>query len=80
MAFTVINTTDTLEQMRVKLNNLTQTDFDGKTKKYEIISIDNRLIVSELVRVTNILGQDINLDTPGLKLFHYTDGTIIKRY
>ena len=27
MAFTVINTTDTLEQMRVKLNNLTQTDF-----------------------------------------------------
>ena len=27
MAFTVINTTDTLEQVRVKLNNLTQFDF-----------------------------------------------------
>jgi hypothetical protein len=27
MAFTVINTTDTLEQMRVKLNTLTQNDF-----------------------------------------------------
>jgi hypothetical protein len=27
MAFTVINTTDTLEQMRVKLNNLTTNDF-----------------------------------------------------
>jgi hypothetical protein len=27
MAFTVINTTDTLEQLRVKLNNLTQVDF-----------------------------------------------------
>lgn len=27
MAYTVINTTDTLEQMRVKLNNLTQNDF-----------------------------------------------------
>jgi hypothetical protein len=27
MALTVINTTDTLEQMRVKLNNLTQNDF-----------------------------------------------------
>jgi len=59
---------------------LTQTDFDGKTKKYEIISIDNRSIVSELIRVTNILGQDINFDTPGLKIFHYADGTIIKRY
>jgi hypothetical protein len=59
---------------------LTQTDFDGKTKKYEIISIDNRYIVSELVRITNILGQDINFDTPGLKIFYYTDGTIVKRY
>lgn len=29
MAFTIINTTDTLEQMRVKLNNLTQNDFGG---------------------------------------------------
>jgi hypothetical protein len=27
MAFTIINTTDTLEQMRVKLNNLTTNDF-----------------------------------------------------
>lgn len=27
MAFTIINKTDTLEQMRVKLNNLTQNDF-----------------------------------------------------
>ena len=27
MAFTIINTTDTLEQMRVKLNNLTTSDF-----------------------------------------------------
>ena len=27
MAFTVINTTDTLEQARVKLNNLTTNDF-----------------------------------------------------
>jgi hypothetical protein len=59
---------------------LTQTDFDGNTKKYEIISIDNRSIVAELVRVTNILGQDINFDTPGLKIFQYADGTIIKRY
>jgi len=27
MAFTIFNTTDTLEQLRVKLNNLTQVDF-----------------------------------------------------
>jgi hypothetical protein len=59
---------------------LSQTDFDGKTKKYEIISIDNRVIVSELLRITNILGQDIDVDTPGIKFFHYSDGRIIKRY
>ena len=59
---------------------LSQTDFDGKTKKYEIISIDNRSFVSGLIRVTNVLGQDIDFNTPGLKIFHYADGTIIKRY
>lgn len=59
---------------------LSQTDFDGKHKNYEIIAVDNRTIVSELIRVTNVLGQDVEVDTPGVKFFHYSDGRIIKRY
>ena len=59
---------------------LRQTDFDGRIKEYEIISIDNRYMTFELLRVTNLLGQDVDIDSPGLKIFHYADGTIIKRY
>jgi len=59
---------------------LSQTDFDGRHKDYEIIAVDNRVIVSELIRVTNVLGQDVEVDTPGVKFFHYSDGRIIKRY
>ena len=59
---------------------LSQTDFDGKHKDYEIIAVDNRVIVSQLIRVTNVLGQDVEVDSPGVKFFHYSDGRIIKRY
>lgn len=59
---------------------LTQTDYDGKVKEYEIISVDNRKITPQLIKVTNILGQEVSEDYPGIKFFHYSDGTIIKRY
>ena len=58
---------------------LSQTDYDGKTKNFEIISIDNRKFTPELIKITNILGQEVTIDYSGLKLFHYSDGTIIKR-
>lgn len=59
---------------------LTQTDYDGKSKNFEIISVDNRKAIPELIRVTNILGQVVTEDYYGVKFFHYSDGTIIKRF
>jgi len=58
---------------------LSQTDFDGKHKDYDIISVDNRKFIPELIKITNTLGQDVPVDSPGIKFFHYSDGTIIKR-
>lgn len=58
---------------------LTQTDYDGKSKEFNIISIDNRKIIPQLLKITNILGQEVNGELPGVKFFHYSDGTIIKR-
>ncbi len=49
---------------------LTQTDYDGKSKDFNIISIDNRNARPELIRVTNTLGQDVSEDYPGIKVFH----------
>ncbi len=59
---------------------ISQTDFDGRYKNFHIISIDNRRIVPELIRITNTLGQDITIDTPGIKILHYSDGTIVKLF
>ena len=58
---------------------LSQTDYDGKFKNFNIISIDNRKFTPELIKITNTLGQDVPADSPGIKFFHYSDGTIIKR-
>ena len=52
MAFTVINTTDTLEQVRVKLNNLTQVDF-GDPSALASAGIVSTSIVGALVEVAN---------------------------
>ena len=52
MAFTIINTTDTLEQMRVKLNTLTQTDFG-----------DPATLSSAGISATSICGAIVELGT-----------------
>jgi len=51
MAFTIINTTDTLEQMRVKLNNLTQNDFG-----------DPALFVGSGLSSTTVMGAVLELN------------------
>jgi hypothetical protein len=52
MAYTVFNTTDTLEQVRVKLNNLTQVDF-GDPSQLASAGIVSTSIVGALVEVAN---------------------------
>ena len=56
---------------------LRQTDFNGKFIEYETISVNCNNTTIELKRITNMLGQDIDIDTPGLKIFHYSDGNKI---
>lgn len=57
---------------------LKQTDYDGKFKYSDIISIDNRnnRIKKEVVKITNILGQEIDLEYyKGLVIIYYIDGS-----
>lgn len=59
---------------------LKQTDYDGKFKYSDIISIDNRKEFSPtLIKVTNTLGQEVTGELKGIYIFHYSDGTTIKR-
>lgn len=60
---------------------LKQTDFDGKFKYSDIISIDNRKSSGPiLVKVTNLLGEEVSNEYRGVLLFVYSDGSVIKRF
>lgn len=61
---------------------LKQVDYDGKETSYNMISVDNRLKASPILKkITNVLGQSVSSSEPGkVLLFHYDDGTVIKRY
>ena len=54
MAFTVINTTDTLEQMRVKLNTLTQNDF-GDPSLLSPAGIASTSVVGAVVELADVV-------------------------
>lgn len=58
---------------------LKQTDFDGSSHFSESVSVDNGVNGKIVESVHNMQGQVVALDTPGLIIIQYTDGTIEKR-
>jgi hypothetical protein len=59
---------------------LKQTDYDGKFKYSEIISIDNRDNKDkQIYRIVNMLGEDVNLQYyRGIVIIEYMDGSVDK--
>lgn len=58
---------------------LKQIDFNGGYKYSDIITIDNRPINTKIIRITNLLGQEINEYYRGVIIIQYDDGTTIKK-
>jgi len=56
---------------------LTQVDFDGNSRTYDPISIDNRGNKT-VVKYLNVLGQEVSSSTSGLIFEIYDDGSIKK--
>jgi len=55
---------------------LTQFDYDGKSKTYDIIDLDNRIKTKTIVKYFNLLGQEINESNAfGVIIVIYSDGT-----
>ena len=58
---------------------LVQIDYDGKTKIYDPISIDNREKEKHIIKYVNSMGQEVNpLNTIGLVIEVYSDGSTSK--
>lgn len=58
---------------------LNQFDFDGKNKTSKVVVIDNSLNAKTLLKVVNTLGQEVDKDHPGMVLYVYDDGTVVKK-
>lgn len=64
----------------VNYYRLFQIDFDGTATSYNPISIDNRTEFKSVLKVTNLLGQEIDINTKGFILITYTNGETEKKY
>jgi hypothetical protein len=58
---------------------LTQVDYNGESKKSKMIAIDNQKDSPVIIKMTNIIGQDVYEDFNGLKFIYYSDGTVKKK-
>ena len=46
---------------------------------FQIISIDNTKNAPSIIRVTNIMGQEVPLTFEGLRIIYYSDGSTLKK-
>jgi len=67
-------------QSDVNYYKLSQTDYNGKSTEIDILRIDNSDIVKHVLKITNIMGQEVDVDYKGLRIIIYTDGTTEKVY
>lgn len=61
--------------MSTNYYKLLQYDFNGESKEYGPISIDNTTTKKEIIRITNSLGQDVGQNYRGMVYEFYSDGT-----
>ena len=57
---------------------LKQTDYDGAYETFGLISIDNFNGPSGIVRVVNMLGQEVDRESTELRIIYFNNGEILK--
>lgn len=66
---------NTINYYRIK-----QVDYNGQTRTYPTyVSIDNRLKSEKVVKVVNLMGQEVSESEKGVVIYVYDDGTTEKR-
>lgn len=62
----------------VNYYRLSQVDFDGRSETFNIISIDNSSEPLEVIKMVNMMGQEVDEYQKGFVIYYYSDGTYKK--
>lgn len=57
---------------------LSQVDFDGAKETFRMLAVNNSMDARHVVRVVNLMGQEVELEYKGMKIVYYSDGTTNK--
>lgn len=66
---------DTINYYRIE-----QVDYNENFIYYNTISIRNYIIRAKLLKIVDILGNQVDESAIGIKIYIYSDGTLIKKY
>jgi hypothetical protein len=59
---------------------LSQTDFDGSTEFFHIVSVYYKIPKTHIVKKTNLLGQDVGTNYKGIVIESWNNGETSKSY
>lgn len=76
---TSYNAFDTDFSPTVNYYRLKQVDYDGTEKFSSIVLIDNSVRTKIVDKIVNTMGQKVDESYKGMKIYIYTDGTVIKK-
>ena len=71
---------DSNPEAGINYYRLKQVDLNGEFKYANIIDVDNSCMDTlKIVRITNLLGQEVTEEYGGTKFIYYSDGSIVKK-
>ena len=71
---------DSNPELGINYYRLKQVDLDGSYKYTPIIDVNNSCIMNlKIIKILNLLGQEVTEDFSGPKLIYYNDGSVIKK-
>jgi len=80
---TTIKTTYSLVDIKpydgLSYYRLKQTDMNGNTKMFNIIAVTRNNSNIKVIKITNVLGQEVSEESEGIKIYYFNDGSVMKR-
>lgn len=63
---------------KINYYSLTQTDYDGASKTFSLISINNTLVPKTIIKIFNMMGQAVDKRFIGLRVIYFSNGEVLK--